>query len=77
MVQCRVPVLGQYDLLFLPLYDVEEKPCPGHIFYAISCMITKLGVVVNHGMVQRHSDLLYGKSKENLFRSISFVVVLT
>jgi len=41
-----------------------------------------LGVVVHHEMVQcrgpllGHSDLLFGKPKENLVQSIPFVVVL-
>jgi len=65
-------------------WEIKGKLCPKHIFYAISCRITKLGVVVHHGMAQcctpllDHSDLLFWKPKENLVQTISFVqVVLT
>jgi len=45
-------------------------PCLEYIFHAICCRITKLGLVIHHGMVQcrtqllGHSDLLFGKPKE-------------
>jgi len=63
------------------------KTFPEHIFYAISCRITKLGLVVHHGIGQchvpylGHCELLYDSDhfvtkflKENIVHSISFML---
>jgi len=60
------------------------KTVSEHIFYAFSCRVIKLGVVVHHGMVQRRAllldqgDLLLDlnrTSNENCVQSISFMLL--
>jgi len=61
MGQCRVSYLGHCDLLFDGSQFVSKslrKCCPQHIFYTIWCRITKLGVVVHHGIGQCHVPYL-------------------
>jgi len=40
---------------YWPLQDIKVKHCSEYIFHTICCRITKLGVVVHHGMVQCRS----------------------
>jgi len=45
MVQCHVPYLDHYDLLFTFHSTSKENLVQGHILNTVLCMITKLGMV--------------------------------
>jgi len=72
-------VLCTITKTLLPTFwEIKGKIMSKAYLYAISCGITKLGVVVHHGMVQchtpllGHSDLLFGRPKENLVQSLLY-----
>jgi len=95
MGQCRVSYLGHCDLLFHGGHFVSKFlrenivyiMFPQHIFYAAWCRITKLGVVVHHGIRQchvpyvGHCELLHDSNHfvfkflwENVVHSLSFIL---